>query len=224
MQRLTTKQKLYLVRLHQCIQRQPNPRFDVCIALTQLADAVFDAYSNVLTNVKRLETAQLLKRSENSEVGFRAEGLTLAHPLIYRWHVVEAFLVNVMSLQWDEVENEVVRLYNTGSDRLINRMWKAAGSPQFSPFGEPIDPTLPSANWTEHALHTAPAQQRYTITRIITRDTLQLNRLDELRLLPGQTLHLLDRRAQTGTVQLRIAHEQYVLDRTLAEGVLVRES
>jgi DtxR family transcriptional regulator, Mn-dependent transcriptional regulator len=223
MQQLTTKQKMYLVRLYQCLRRRPNPQFDICIPLTQLADAMLDAYSNAVTNVKRLEKARCFIRSENGEVGFTLDGLAIAYGLIYRWHVVETFLLNVIGLEWDDLEDEVARLYATGSDQLIERMWQVAGKPQFSPFGEPMHPAQPGCTWAEYALDSAPTEQTYRVTRIITRDPLQLHRLDELGLLPGQKLHLQNRREQTGTVQLRIEHEQYVLERTLAEVTLVCE-
>jgi DtxR family transcriptional regulator, Mn-dependent transcriptional regulator len=224
MQQLTTKQKMYLVRLYQCLQRQPNPRVDICIPLTQLADVVMDAYSNALTNVKRLETMHLLNRSADGKVGFSGEGLTVAQHLIFRWRVVEIFLVNVIGLDWTDLEPETAQLYSIGSDKLIDRMWETAGRPPSSPFGEPIDPTLSAPQQTEYALASAPAQQVYTITRIITRDSLQLQRLHEIQLLPNQTLHLLDRRDQTGTVQLRVAQEQHVVARVLAEIIMVRKA
>ena len=102
------------------------------------------------TMIKALAESGLAQYEPYSGVRLTQAGEKLAGRVLRRHRLVEAFLVQVMGMRWDEVHDEAEQLEHVVSDRLIERIDDMLGRPTHDPHGDPIptsDGLIPSLHF-----------------------------------------------------------------------------
>ncbi len=122
-----------------------------------------------------------------------AAGRRAALEVIRHHRLLEAWLVKTLGYSWDEVHSEAERLEHVISEDFEERVAAALGYPVRDPHGEPIpssDLVMPSDESVP--LQTLAAGQRAVLRRVDAQDQGLLRHLEELRLIPGARLEVLD--------------------------------
>ncbi|MFT3888201.1 MAG: metal-dependent transcriptional regulator [Arachnia sp.] len=108
---------------------------------SDLAAALGVTLSTVSANLKRLAREELIRYEPYGAIELTEEGERIAVEVVRRHRVIETFLVEHLSIPWDEVHEEADLLEHAASDRIIDRMDAILGYPDVDPHGDPIPRT-----------------------------------------------------------------------------------
>ncbi len=194
------------------------------LPMGQLAAALTVAPGTATTMVKALHESGLVEYEPYAGVRLSAAGDKLAALVLRRHRLIEAFLVQVMGLRWDEVHDDAELLEHVVSDRLVQRMDEMLGHPTVDPHGDPI----PDAEGVLHApalpdLLQCPVGVPLTVTRVLDQDGGFLRFLEQQQLKPGETITVEQRDTAADCVALRTAGDrQLTIGARAASKLLVR--
>ena len=174
------------------------------VPMGQVAAALSVAPGTATTMVKALAESGLAEYEPYSGVRLTAAGEKLAGLVLRRHRLVEAFLVQVMGMSWDEVHDEAEQLEHVVSERLIDRIDEMLGRPKHDPHGDPI----PSADGAIvprelDTLLTCPLNTPLRVTRITDQDPVFLRFIEGNDLKPGQAVEVELRDPAADSVRLR---------------------
>jgi DtxR family Mn-dependent transcriptional regulator len=88
--------------------------------------------------LKRLGDDGLVVRDEHKLIQFTDRGREVAERIVARHRTVEAYLVKVMGIPWDEVHEEAHAMEHSISPRLEAKMLEMIGEVRTCPHGHPI--------------------------------------------------------------------------------------
>src|SRR5512142_281616 len=126
-------------------------------------------------------------------VKLTAAGKRAALEVIRHHRLLEAWLVKTLGYSWDEVHVEAEKLEHVISEEFEERIAAALGDPIRDPHGEPIpssDLVMPDDG--SIALSFLEPGQRAVVRRVDAHDREFLRHIEELRLIPGTTVEVLD--------------------------------
>ncbi len=196
---------------------------DAFVTTSDLAMALDVSPPAVNRMIAKLRDLNLLDHERYQGIRLTDAGAHEALKQLRRQRIAEAFLTNVMGLEWHEVHTEAERMGSALSDVLVDRMQTMAGNPATSPHGAPIpspEGTLPAE--ADVLLVDAEAGQHYRITHVVTREADRLEYLAALHLTPGQRFELLHRAPFNGPLQLKLGNEYRIIGHNLAEVIRVQ--
>ncbi|MCS7048335.1 MAG: metal-dependent transcriptional regulator [Verrucomicrobiae bacterium] len=185
-------------------QQQQSP--DGWLPTGRLAACVGVTPGTATTMVKTLAEAGLVDYEPRGGVRLTSAGERHALGVIRRHRLIELFLVRELDLDWSEVHDEAERLEHALSDKVLERIDRLLGYPQFDPHGDPIPragghvPTTEYQSLAECALHRA-----FVVARVTAQDAVFLQMIQRLHLVPGTrvVVEARDTAAQTVTVRPR---------------------
>jgi len=105
---------------------------------TNLARAMRVSPPSVTEMVRRLERDGLVARGPDKRIALTEEGDRVAKHVVSRHRLVEAFLVRVMGVPWDEVHEEAEAFEMGVTPALEARMLEMIGEARTCPHGHPI--------------------------------------------------------------------------------------
>jgi DtxR family Mn-dependent transcriptional regulator len=105
---------------------------------TNLARAMQVSPPSVSGMVRRLEGEGLVARGPGKRIALTAKGEAVAKHVVSRHRLVEAFLVKVMGVPWDEVHEEAEAFEMGVTPALEARMLVMIGEARTCPHGHPI--------------------------------------------------------------------------------------
>src|SRR6185369_9623963 len=108
------------------------------VAMGALAAAMNVAPGTATAMVKTLADAGLVDYEPRGGVRLSSKGEKLALHVLRRHRLVELFLVEVLGLDWSEVDQEAEELEHAISDKVLARIDQVLGHPQVDPHGDPI--------------------------------------------------------------------------------------
>ena len=120
-------------------------------------------------------------------------GRRAALEVIRHHRLLEAWLVKTLGYSWDEVHIEAEKLEHVISEDFEERIAAALGDPARDPHGEMIpssDLIMPSDRSVP--LSTLPVGARAVVRRVDAQDTALLRHLEELHLIPGAAVEVLE--------------------------------
>ena len=88
--------------------------------------------------LRRLSDDGLVSRDEHNLIQFTDRGREVAARIVARHRTVEAYLVKVMGIPWDEVHEEAHAMEHSISPRLEAKMLEMIGEVKTCPHGHPI--------------------------------------------------------------------------------------
>jgi DtxR family transcriptional regulator, Mn-dependent transcriptional regulator len=163
--------------------------------------------ASVTGMVQKLATSQpaLVDYRKHHGVRLTAAGRRRALEVIRHHRLLETWLVKTLGYSWDEVHAEAERLEHVISEDFEERVAAALGYPVRDPHGEPI----PSSDLIMPAdasvpLHSLNAGQKATVRRVDAQDRGLLRHLEELHLVPGARVEVLDVAPYDHTMHLKV--------------------
>lgn len=162
---------------------------------TKLAERLEVTPASVTGMLKRLARSEppLIEYRKYRGAMLTPRGEKAALHVIRRHRLLESYLVSALGYSWDEVHQEACRLEHAISDTFVARIDEALDHPEWDPHGDPI----PSADFSLPAHRAAPLvsltpRQRAVVRRIAAEDPALLRHIEDLRLLPGSRLEIVD--------------------------------
>ena len=151
------------------------------------------AAPTVSAMLKRLEAAELVRRSPEHAVELTEHGRRHAVGVVRRHRLLEMFLVEVLDLPWDEVHDEAEVLEHALSPRLEERIDALLGRPTHDPHGDPIPPANGGhvEDWASPLAAAAPGSS-FLVERVSDVDSDALRHLADLGIRPGSVLEDLE--------------------------------
>ncbi len=151
--------------------------------------------ASVTGMVQKLAAARppLLDYRKHHGVRLTATGRRAALEVIRHHRLLETWLVKTLGYSWDEVHSEAEKLEHVISEDFEERVAAALGYPLRDPHGEPIpssDLVMPSDESVP--LQTLGPGQKAVVQRVDAQDLGLLRHLEQLRLIPGAHLQVLD--------------------------------
>jgi DtxR family Mn-dependent transcriptional regulator len=103
-----------------------------------LARAMRVSPPSVSEMVRKLERDGLVTRGPGKRIGLSEEGERIARHVVSRHRLIEAFLVRIMGVPWDEVHEEAEAFEMGVTPALEARMLEMIGEVRTCPHGHPI--------------------------------------------------------------------------------------
>jgi DtxR family Mn-dependent transcriptional regulator len=152
-----------------------------------LARAMNVSQPSVTEMVRRLVDEGLIERDQRKRLRFTARGEEVASHIVSRHRLIEAFLVQVFGIPWDEVHEEAHTFEHAISPNLEQRMYALLADVRTCPHGHPIGDAPREPGETLAAL---PAGSRVRVLRLENEDPRVLRVCARAGTGPGDTIEL----------------------------------
>jgi DtxR family Mn-dependent transcriptional regulator len=174
------------------------------VPMGELAVALNVVPGTATTMIKTLAEAGLVIYEPRSGVRLSESGEKLALHVLRRHRLVELFLVQTLGMDWSEIHEEAEQLEHVISDRLLERIDTVLGNPTVDPHGDPI----PNSDGEVKEQKLVPLTDvtegtSVIIGRISDQDGDFLQFAEQSGLIPGKSVVLSERDAQSGVLALR---------------------
>ena len=136
------------------------------------------------------------------------KGEDIAKSLLRRHRLWERFLTDVLNIPWDDAHEIAGRLEHASTDLVTEKLSAFLGNPDSCPHGESIPPA--QHNFNDLCLTKLPLGSTAKITRISPETSGLLHRIQDLELLPGYLVSVL----QQGDNYTLVACENRVVNVT----------
>jgi DtxR family transcriptional regulator, Mn-dependent transcriptional regulator len=157
-------------------------------------------------------------------ISLTEEGRRIALRMLRRHRLLELFLVQTLSLSWDQVHEEAENMEHAVSDELIDRIDEFLGRPESDPHGDPI-PTADGKMRSDTAdavpLSDCPAGTRIRIVRVTNQGPDFLRFLSESGLEIGTEGEVTDNNKEAGLVTTKLAQGPVSMAHTAADALMV---
>src|SRR3954468_22645274 len=108
------------------------------VSMGAVASAMRVAPGTATAMVKTLAESGLADYEPRGGVKLTSKGEKLALHVLRRHRLVEQFLVEVLKLDWSEVDEEAEELEHAISDKVLEKIDSLLGHPEVDPHGDPI--------------------------------------------------------------------------------------
>jgi DtxR family Mn-dependent transcriptional regulator len=171
--------------------------------------------------LKRMSDDQLVSRDEHKLIHFTDRGREVAERIVARHRLVEAYLVKVMGIPWDDVHEEAHAMELSISPRLEAKMLEMIGDVRTCPHGHPIGdyPREPG-----EPLPAVPLGSSLVVLRLENEAEEMLHYMKQHGVEPGHRFEVTGRRGEGEEAETELTGEAgsaWVLD-ALARTVSVR--
>ena len=156
------------------------------VPMGALATAMRVAPGTVTAMVKTLAESGLADYEPRGGVKLSSKGERLALHVLRRHRLVEQFLVEVLKLDWSEVDQEAEELEHAISDKVLAKIDDLLGHPEVDPHGDPI-PTSKGklTNRPLESLAECDVNRAVRIARVMDQNPQFLQFVDRANLKPG---------------------------------------
>lgn len=206
----------YLKAVYQLQERQGQ------VTTLAVAERMGVAPASATNMIKKLAQMRLVRHTPYQGVELTPEGEKIALEVIRHHRLVELYLAQALGVPWDRVHQEAEKIEHILSEDLEDRIAAALGQPSRDPHGDPIPTkegtiaTPPQARLSEIA-----AGEMVVVSRVANEDPELLRYLGSLGLYPDVQLLVLEVAPFKGPLRVRMAGQEHILGRELAENIFV---
>lgn len=206
----------YLVTIFQLTQDQPWARTG------QIAAALDVRLSTVSEMLKRLDGQDYIVHQSRTGARLTPTGQTMALSRLRKRRILETFLVEIVGYELDEIHDEACRMEHVLSDRLTDRLDELLGYPPINPYGHPIpsrDGKVAAPDVV--ALTDIETGCKAVIRRLDDDNSEKINYLQQLALMPGRTIQVIDVAPFNGPITVAVEGQTRSIAVTLADEIKV---
>jgi DtxR family Mn-dependent transcriptional regulator len=195
------------------------------VAMGALAAAMKVAPGTATAMVKTLADAGLVEYEPRGGVKLSAKGEKLALHVLRRHRLVELFLVEVLGLDWSEVDQEAEELEHAISDKVLEKIDALLKHPQVDPHGDPI-PTAKGkiAHRAMVSLAECDLNRPMRVARVMDQNPEFLQFLDRHSLKPGTEIMVRKRDGISDSVAIVPRNQSAVTLGTAAAAKILAEA
>jgi DtxR family Mn-dependent transcriptional regulator len=179
----------------------------------------------VTNTVEWLEKEGLVTHKPYKGVKLTEKGRKIALRVIRRHRLSERLLVDILHMEWDKVHDAACKLEHGITDEITKPLEKALKHPKTCPHGNPI-PTKCGAIIEEksRSLLDLATGERSTIAKITEERSDLLHYLNELGLVPGASIEILEKAPLNGPITIKVGFTSHALSRTVASVIQVKQT
>lgn len=108
------------------------------VSTNAIAEAMETKPASVSDMLRKLSNKKLINYKKYQGVRINSDGQNAAIRIIRKHRLWEAFLVDKLKFNWDEVHDVAEQLEHIRSPLLIKRLDEFLGQPKYDPHGDPI--------------------------------------------------------------------------------------
>ena len=192
------------------------------VPMGALASAMKVAPGTATAMVKTLADSGLVDYEPRGGVRLTTKGEKLALHVLRRHRLVELFLVEVLKLDWSEVDHEAEELEHAISDKVLTKIDELLGHPQVDPHGDPIPtPKGKLANPALMSLAECDLNRPLRIARVMDQNPQFLQFVDRSHLKPGAQVIVKQRDPEADSVSVTSRGSTVTLGSSSAAKILV---
>lgn len=125
------------------------------LGTNELANYLDITPSTASSMLKKLKEKKFIHYEKYGTISLIGEGEKIACAVIRKHRLWETFLVEKMEFTWDEIHEVAEQLEHIKSKKLVDKLDKLLGYPEFDPHGDPI----PNANGVMRSVHKTTLNQ-----------------------------------------------------------------
>ena len=151
-------------------------------------------------------------------------GRQIGMRMLRRHRLIEQFLVQTLSLAWDQVHEEAENMEHAVSDFLVDRIDEYLGHPEYDPHGDPIPSSageLRGAAADRIPLSRCTVGEVVECARVMNQDPEFLRFLGDAGLRPGAVAEIRQNDIKAGRVAVQVGSQCTELEHDAAEQLLV---
>jgi DtxR family Mn-dependent transcriptional regulator len=192
------------------------------VPMGALATAMGVAPGTATAMVKTLAESGLADYEPRGGVKLSSKGERLALHVLRRHRLVEQFLVEVLKLDWSEVDQEAEELEHAISDKVLAKIDDLLGHPEVDPHGDPI-PTSKGklTNRSLTSLAECDVNRTVRIARVMDQNPEFLQFVDRANLKPGTLVVVKQRDELADSVRVSARGSTVTLGSASAAKILV---
>jgi DtxR family Mn-dependent transcriptional regulator len=189
-----------------------------------MASAMKVAPGTATSMVKALAESGLVDYEPRGGVRLSTKGEKLALHVLRRHRLVELFLVEVLGLDWSEVDEEAEELEHAISDKVLDRIDALLEFPQVDPHGDPIPSSKGKLPTRRSLMSLADCEtgRPVRVARVMDQNPQFLQFVDRNSLRPGTELIVRNRDAAADAIAIQPKNQSTVaLGTAAARKILV---
>jgi len=175
--------------------------------------------------LKKLREKQLVNYERYGKISLTDTGRDLAIAIIRKHRLWETFLFDKLGFSWDEVHDIAEQLEHIKSDKLVERLDKFLGFPQFDPHGDAI-PTADGSYFDEARVTLAEAVEGHSYRVVAVRDNTPafLQFVSEMGISIHSHVEVLHKYSFDHSMTLRIDGKTFNISDKVAQNIYCRPS
>jgi DtxR family transcriptional regulator, Mn-dependent transcriptional regulator len=192
------------------------------VSTTEISKEMNVSGASVTGMLKRLSSMGLVDYNSYKGVRLTEFGKKIALEIIRHHRLLELYLKEKLGYTLDKVHEEACRLEHVISREFADKINELLGDPKFDPHGHPIPSKDGSIQFpNEKQLSEVEPGQFVIIRRLNDDDTKLLGYLEELGLLPGVKLKLINKAPFSGPITLRLKDEDKIIGNEVASKIFI---
>lgn len=203
------------------LQKADDPAL---VPMGTIASRVGVVPGTATTMIKALAEANLVEYEPRVGVRLSEPGEKLALSILRRHRLIELFLHKVLNMDWSEVHEDAEELEHAISDRVLERIDRMLGHPEFDPHGDPIPTACGSYKRRKlQTLENCELGRQWRIARLTKQDTQFLQFAEQKGLMPDATIVVIERNSASQSISIQVADgEELNLGLSVAPFIQVR--
>ena len=194
------------------------------VSTNDLAEEMNVTPASASSMIKRLAQDRIVNYTPYHGATLTQEGRKKALAIIRRHALVEVFLTQVLNVPLDKVDEEAHRLEHSLSDYLEDRIADYLSQPDFCPHGSPI----PGKNGSRQSISRTSLSSLKSgdiarVSMLDTNDPALLRYLQEINLVPRQTIEILYHQPEEDFLKVRINEDEYVIGHRISDHINVKK-
>ena len=195
------------------------------VAMGAVAAAMGVVPGTATSMVKALAESGLVEYEPRGGVRLSGKGERLGLHVLRRHRLVELFLVEVLKMDWSEVDKEAEELEHAISDKVLTRIDELLNYPEVDPHGDPI-PTVKGKITCRAMASLADCElgRPVRVARVVDQDPKFLQFVDRHSLKPGTQVIVQRRDVVADSVSVDPRHQPSLTMGTVAAAKILVEA
>lgn len=216
---LTIAEENYL----KCIFKRSEKSAEA-VATNTIAEAMHTKAASVTDMLRKLSDKELVHYQKYRGVRLTDQGAQVAKRLLRSHRLWEVFLVDKLDFTWDEVHELAEELEHIRSDKLMEKLDKYLGYPQYDPHGDPIPDKHGNINYpSQTTLKELLEGDTGIVVGVLDSSVPFLQYLDKVKIELGTTVAVIHHFDFDGAVQCRIGQRELTMSEQVARNLYIRK-
>ena len=194
----------------------------VSVSTNAIARKMDTKASSATDMIQKLFEKGLIDYQKYKGVKLTEKGRLAAVSVIRKHRLWEVFLVDKLHFSWDEVHEVAEQLEHIKSEKLVEKLDRLLGYPNFDPHGDPIPNKhgkIPQR--ITKSLSAVNKGEKCMVLAVSDTSKDFLNYLEDLDISIKTEIVVIDKIAYDKSIKVKIKHEQYSISRKVADNLLV---
>ena len=195
------------------------------VGTNELASYLKLKSSSVNEMLKRLKEKRLIHHEKYKKISLTNLGERTGLKIVRKHRLWETFLFTKLDFNWIEIHEVAEQLEHIKSEKLVEKIDKLLGYPNYDPHGDPIpDKHGKIPQRITKSLFAVEKGKKCIVLAVCDTSKSFLNYLEELGISIKTEITIVGKIAYDNSIKIRIKNEQHSISRKVAGNLLVDDS